>query len=145
MIAVYDVNVIISAVIAPLGASRAIFDRFRDQQVSLAISPGMIDEVEAKLALPRIARRYHVTTVDADAVVQLLLTQADVVEVPATLFRRVTGDPEDDYVLATCVAASADYLVTGDNGLLALASHEGTEILSPRAFLALLEGMGDSP
>jgi len=139
MIAVFDVNVIVSAAIAPLGASRKIFDRFRDGYVRVAISSGMIGEVGAKLLAPRISGRYHVTPADADAFVQLLWIQADVVDVPATLIRHVTGDPEDDYVLATCVAGAADYLVTGDKELLALTSHEGVRIVNPRAFAELLE------
>lgn len=49
------------------------------------------------------------------------------------------GDPEDDLVLATGRLARADYLVTGDRGLLELGSYEGMEIVTPRQFIALLE------
>lgn len=51
----------------------------------------------------------------------------------------VTGDPEDDYVLATATVARADYLVTGDKGLLALGHHGGSRIVSPQEFSALLD------
>jgi predicted nucleic acid-binding protein len=44
----------------------------------------------------------------------------------------------DDVVLATAVSAHADYLVTGDTGLLHVGNYEGVQILSPRAFLDLL-------
>lgn len=44
-------------------------------------------------------------------------------------------DPDDDFLLALCEAGRADYLVSGDrSGLLALASHCGTRILSVREF-----------
>ena len=36
----------------------------------------------------------------------------------------ITGDPDDDTVLATARPGRADYLVTGDHGLLALNAHE---------------------
>lgn len=139
MIAVFDVNVVISAVIAPHGASRAMFDRFREGSLHLVISPGMIEEVRAKLLLSRIAHRYRITPADAAAVVALLLAHADVVDVPDERVERVTGDPEDDYVLATCVVSAADHLITGDKRLLELGVHGGTRIVAPRSFLGLIE------
>lgn len=56
-------------------------------------------------------------------------------EIPA-----VTGDPEDDYVLATAHLAGADYLVTGDVKLQNLRSHQQVAIVSPRAFFDLITG-----
>jgi predicted nucleic acid-binding protein len=49
------------------------------------------------------------------------------------------GDPEDDLVLASARLGGADYLVTGDRGLLDLTQHEQFAIVSPRDYLALLE------
>ena len=51
----------------------------------------------------------------------------------------ISGDPEDDAVLATARLGEADFLVTGDAGLLALGVYESTRIVMPRAFLNLLE------
>lgn len=50
----------------------------------------------------------------------------------------VTGDPEDDHVLATAAHGQAEYLITGDKKLLALARHSSTQIISPREALDLL-------
>jgi uncharacterized protein len=50
----------------------------------------------------------------------------------------VATHPEDDLVLATAVSGTADYLVTGDRQLQALGTYEDVTILSPRAFLDLL-------
>lgn len=52
----------------------------------------------------------------------------------------VASHPEDDLVLATAVAGDAAYLVTGDNGLLAVEGFRNVSIVSPREFLVLLEG-----
>ncbi len=42
------------------------------------------------------------------------------------------------FTLLTCVAGNADYLVTGDkSGLLPLASHKSTRIVTARDFAAL--------
>jgi predicted nucleic acid-binding protein len=49
---------------------------------------------------------------------------------------RRSDDPADDFLLAMCDSGHADYLVTGDKaGLLNLATHRGTVILTARAFL----------
>lgn len=57
---------------------------------------------------------------------------------PADNVRGVAEDEEDDLVLATAVAGRADYLVTGDKGLLALREFHGVAIITPRTFLDLL-------
>lgn len=136
--AVVDVNVVVSAVIGPFGHSRRILLSWEQGFFSSVTSEGIVTEVEVKLRLPRITRRYRITEDDARWVFGLLLTQAQPLIVPLRERRVVTGDPEDDYVLATARLASADYLVTGDAGLLALGEHEGTQIVSPRAFLEIL-------
>ena len=46
--------------------------------------------------------------------------------------------PTDDFLLAMAEAGNAEYLVTGDkSGLLALARHQNTRIVSARYFAAL--------
>ena len=50
-----------------------------------------------------------------------------------------SSDPNDDYLLALCQAADADYLITGDKShLLALERHEGTRIVSAKTLVELL-------
>lgn len=49
------------------------------------------------------------------------------------------GDPKDDAIVATALAARANYLVTGDRRHLpAIGSHAGIQILAPRQFIARL-------
>ena len=58
---------------------------------------------------------------------------------PAEGIHGVAPDDEDDLILATAVAADADFLVTGDKGLLALGEFRGIPIVSPREFLVRLD------
>ena len=51
-------------------------------------------------------------------------TDALVVE-PDPSVSGVCDDAEDDHVLGTAVAANADYLVTGDRGLLRVGEYRG--------------------
>lgn len=135
---VADVNVLISATIAPLGFPRAIMIAWQDGHLDLVTSEGILVEVEEKLRSPRIAGKYRLSEDDILAVLALLRTQAELVLVPNAEIRAVTGDPEDDYVLATAAVAGTDCLVTGDRGLLGLREHRGVSILTPRQFIDLL-------
>jgi hypothetical protein len=47
----------------------------------------------------------------------------------------VCRDPNDDHVIATALAVSANIIVTGDKDLLALSRYQSIRILSARAFL----------
>jgi hypothetical protein len=43
---------------------------------------------------------------------------------------RLAPDPDDDVVIGTALAAKADYLVTGDKGLLSVEAYEGGRIVT---------------
>jgi putative PIN family toxin of toxin-antitoxin system len=137
--AVIDLNVIISAVISLLGIPHRIWTAWHtDERFTLVISDGMIQELAGKLATPTIARRYGIGVEDVNATTTLLRTIGSLVVVPAEAVTVVTADPEDDLVLASALLGQADYLVTGDRGLLDLGRHDRVAILSPRDFLGVL-------
>ena len=53
----------------------------------------------------------------------------------------VTGDPDDDLILACAIQAKVDVLVSGDRKhLLPVGERGGVRILSPQALLAELRG-----
>ncbi len=138
MKAVLDVNVVIAAVIAPKGPTRHVLTCWEARRFSLLVSEGIIAEVEEKLRSPKIGGAYGITEGDIAEVRTLLVTEAEIVVVKPEDVIPVTGDPEDDYVLATARLGGADYLVTGDKRLLALGSYEGTNLVTPRQFLDIL-------
>jgi len=51
----------------------------------------------------------------------------------------IAPDAEDDLVLGTAVAANAEYLVTGDKGLLAIGTYRGVRIVTAEDFLRVVE------
>lgn len=67
-----------------------------------------------------------------------LRERAEIVR-PAPLSPPVCRDKDDDWVLATALAGRADIVITGDDDLLALKTHRGIRVLSPRAFLELID------
>lgn len=53
----------------------------------------------------------------------------------------VTGDPDDDLILACTVQAEVDVLLSGDRRhLLPLGMHRGVRVITPQALLAQLRG-----
>jgi len=129
---------IVSAVLGALGFPRQVAEALRAGRFVAATSQGIIAEVEKKLPLPRISQRYQLTELDVTWALELLTRFAQPVTVPDHEVLVVTGDPEDDLVLATGRLAQAHYLATGDRGLLALGAYAGMAIVTPCEFVAVL-------
>ncbi|MBI2761125.1 MAG: putative toxin-antitoxin system toxin component, PIN family [Chloroflexi bacterium] len=136
--AVLDVNVFVSAIIAPLGIPRQLWLAWQADRFSLIASEHIIITTMDRLRLPRIARRYGLTDTDAQVFGATVRAGATMVPVLPADIVHVTGDPEDDTVLATARLAQVEYLVTGDRGLLDLGTYEGIDIVTPRQFLVVL-------
>lgn len=134
-----DVNVLVSAAIAPLGIPRRLWLDAPVRRFTLVSSDPIIHQTATKLRLPCIARRYDLSDHDIRIYVAAIRTAAESVALTPADIIPVTGDPEDDAVLATARLGRAEYLVTGDRGLLALSPYEGVRIVSPRRFLELRE------
>lgn len=137
--AALDVNVFISAVISQLGIPRRIWDAWRAGRFTLISSEPIIATTATRLRLPRIARRYEVGEEQVQIFQAVVRTGATMIVLLADDVASVTGDPEDDVVLATVRLGEAGYLVTGDRGLLDLGAYAGARIVSPRDFLTVLD------
>lgn len=75
-----------------------------------------------------------------DEVAEFLTTVRRVAEVvsPAREVNVITRDPSDNRVLEAAVAGQVDYIVSGDQHLLDLKAWEGTQIVAPARFVAIL-------
>ncbi len=135
--AVVDTNIFIRALIKPQGSVGPVLTRLRDGDYILLYAELLLDELLAKLALPRIRAKYHLSDEDVETVLALILLRGE----PITPNRRITAcrDPKDNIVLEVAVAGQADFIVTGDNDLLVLHPFEGIPIVGPSEFLEALE------
>ena len=135
--AVVDTNILIRALIKPQGTVGPVLTRLRDGDYTLLYAEPLLDELVAKLALPRIRDKYHLTDEDVETVLALILLRGE----PVVPQRRITAcrDPKDNIVLEVAVAGEADYIVTGDDDLLVLHPFEGVPIVGPAEFLKALE------
>ncbi|MGE3911650.1 MAG: PIN domain-containing protein [Chloroflexota bacterium] len=79
--AVIDINVLISAVVAPLGMPRQILTLWKERVFLPLISPGMVQTLDEKLRLPRIVRRYNLGDADRLWIERLIFGYASAVPV----------------------------------------------------------------
>ncbi len=135
---VLDANVLVSGFPATSGLLAELINRWRDGQFSLVLSEHILNEVERAWTKPYWSARF--SRGEVRRAVLLLWEKAEVIAV-TTRVSDIATHPEDDVVLATASSGSVNYLVTGDKALLALSSHEDVRIVSPRAFVDVLQDL----
>jgi len=133
---VLNANVFVSAYIRPQGPPGQIIERFvRDGAFGVVLTEPIVEEVLQALAYPKVQTAARSKTEPElwfeDIVVLSQLVAGDV-EVA------VCGDPDDDKYVAAAIEGRAAFVVTGDPDLLTLGEHKGIRIITPRAFLDLL-------
>jgi len=138
--ALLDANVVISALIRPEGPpGRVLVHLLRDSAFDLVASPATLDELRRSLRYPKVRKHLRLPLHEIDLWVDALGALAVFVrgEVSRPI---VAADPADDIYLAAATEGLADYVVSGDRHLLDIRVHEGIPVVTPRAFLDLLEG-----
>ncbi|HEX5593639.1 MAG TPA: putative toxin-antitoxin system toxin component, PIN family [Solirubrobacterales bacterium] len=133
-----DTNVLVSAFIAAGPPSR-IIEKASDGEIQLVLLEPVMDELE------RVLRQKLGFEEDRWHEVDALLREVAIAAIPAPPGppEEVSGDRDDDVVLASACAADISVLVSGDRKhLLPLGDHRGVRILTPQAVLA--ESAGSS-
>ena len=135
--AVLDANVLVSAVLSPVGVPSQILDEWRAERFALLVSAAILEEIARVLEYPRIARGHRWPHAKVQAFVAELGNVAILTPGELTL-DIVRNDPDDNRYLECAVEGAADYLVSGDHDLLDLKEHRGIRIVTPKAFLQAL-------
>jgi len=137
--AVFDANVLISAFLSrdnPGGVSNELLRFVISGAVDLQISADIIDEMTRVLLRSRRAQsRYRYSRDDVDEYRAALMMLATVIDDPLPTPGAVPRDPDDDKIIACAVAAGAEYVVTRDDDLLSLRTHDSIAIIAPEDFL----------
>ena len=115
---VLDSNVLLSGLAYPASIPGAIVAAWRGGSLQVSLSHYILDEL--RRVLPKLRSRHGLSDDGIADLVDCLAFQADLVE-PAAQWDEQLTDPFDQAILGTLVAAKADYLITGDKALLALA------------------------
>ena len=131
---VLDTNILVSALLVQIGPPGLVYRAWQEGYFTLLTCAEQLDELRATLRKPAIAER--IKPYRAGRLVNELKELAEDVGMLPHVER--SPDPADDFLLALSQAGHADYLVTGDKGgLLVLAHHRNTRIVSAREFAAL--------
>ncbi len=137
---VLDTNVLLSGIAYPASVPGKIMAAWRHGSVDVLLSAYILDEL--RRVLPRLAHRHGLTLAEIDDLVDILSIQAEVIE-PLPGVDPDLRDVDDRPVLGTLLAArktsGADYLITGDKDLLAMA--ERYPIVTPANFWATHSGL----
>ena len=127
---VLDANVLVSGLAYPSGIPGQIVNVWLSGSLAVVLSHYVLDEVVR--VLPRVPANRR-TPEEIRDMAEGFLSLAQMV-VPDAKIEPDLRDPKDQQILGTLRASGADYLITGDKDLLALA--EKYPIVTPAAFWA---------
>ncbi len=125
---VLDTNVLVSGLAYPASIPGRILGAWRQGAIDLVLSRYILDEMVR--VLPRL-RRISLPPAEIRDLADSFLFLAEIVE-PSSELEKALRDKADQKVLGTLRSAKADYLITGDKDLLALA--ELYPIVTPAVF-----------
>jgi uncharacterized protein len=128
---VLDVNVYVSALLAPAGSPAQTLERWGDGQFDVIVSPLLLAELKHVLRRRKFSN--SIAAVQVDALLSSLsedgITVADPQAQPGA-----TPDPGDDYLVVLAQSAAADCIVSGDAHLTQIIDPR-PPVLTPREFL----------
>lgn len=135
-----DTNVLLSGIAYPASVPGKILAAWRHGSVEVLLSDYILSERRG--VLPKLAHRHGLSASEIDDLVDALSIQAELIE-HATSSTPDLRDQKGQDVLGTLLAAlqtsAADYLITGDKDLLALAGRH--PIVTPADFWAKHAGL----
>jgi uncharacterized protein len=134
---VLDTNIVVSALLWR-GTPYRLLEEIRQRAgVQLFSSTPLLEELADVLGRPTAARRLAAAGRSALDVLTDYTETVDLVS-PVTIDPVIIGDPDDDVVLATAIAAQAHFIVSGDRDLLSLSTYQGIEIVNAMHILTLV-------
>jgi putative PIN family toxin of toxin-antitoxin system len=134
---VLDTNVLVSAVMTPEGKARACFE-VAFERGRLLLSTSTRGELIDVLYRPELQR--YISNRDRAEILARIEVQSESVVVEERI--EACQDPKDNKFLEVAVSGPTDFIVTGDEDLLALHPFRGIPILTPAAFLKAVQTRG---
>jgi putative PIN family toxin of toxin-antitoxin system len=116
---VLDSNVLVRAVVSPAGPAAAVFDLIEPPHV-LVTSSAVLNDLGDALRYPRLRRMHGLSDAEIDVAIKAVHACAEIAPLgDESSIPSVSTDRDDDFILATAVAAKADVLCTLDRHLRA--------------------------
>jgi putative PIN family toxin of toxin-antitoxin system len=130
-----DTNILVSALLTAEGAPARLLQGWLDGFFELVSSDAQLRELRRVLSYPRIRER--ITADQATDILESLAATA-ILAAPGVV-APLSGDPDDEVLLAAAIAGGADLIVSGDRShMLPLRSAGGIPIVSAQDALARL-------
>lgn len=140
---VFDCVVYVQVVLSSKGPAFACLSLAEQQQITLYLSPDILDEVKRSLDNPSLRRKYpSITDERVTAFLERVVNAGTLTENPPSVFA-LRRDPKDEPYVNLAIATHASFLVSRDKDLLSLmtddifrAAYPHLTIVDPSAFLA---------
>lgn len=136
--AVVDTNVLVSGIISPKGTPRKILDLARKGIFRVVSSLAINHEILNVLHRDYIYVKYNLNEEVIDDI-SAFLYEGTVLTEDQYAVSKIKKDPEDNKFIACALEGEADYIVSGDDHLLALKHYKDIQIVDSREFLKVIE------
>lgn len=130
----FDTNVIVSALLFNDSVPGQALIRALCQG-EILISEELTDELSDVISRARF--NSYISQEERNAFLYALTLESELVEITESV--RVCRDSKDDKILELAINGNADYIITGDEDLLALNPFQGILIIRPAEFLSIAE------
>lgn len=135
---VLDTNIVVSIYLARAdGTISCLRDAWEAGAFEVAVSESILAEYRRVLNYPYLVRLHGKSPEAIDADIARIRRPSHLVEDPPQV-QVVERDPTDDQFFSCTLAGRAEIIVSGDPDLLEIGAHQGVQVLSPFAFLALI-------
>jgi uncharacterized protein len=140
---ILDTNILLSALLSPLGAPGKLLDAWERKSFTLVACDALVAELRDVAGRPFFRARLRGSAAELLAAgvrdFSFFIEAGFGQNLPSDT---VAPDPKDSYLLALAETTHAEFLVTGDKELLALKHHKSTQIITPAAMIEVLKAQG---
>ncbi len=116
---VLDTNVLLSGLARPDSVPGKIINAWDNHSFDIVVSEFQLAELARVLKYPKVQKLLRWDEALIQAFIRQLCLRVEIVDL-SDVEANVPTDPDDTPILASLIAAKADYLVSGDQDLLSL-------------------------
>jgi len=135
---VLDTNIVISAPLSKDGNPAKIFELLLLEEIKNFRSFEITEEIMDVLGREKIKKLLSQEKIDF--ILENYMNSSVFIQ-PGFTLNAIKEDEDDNRILECAEAAEADYIVTGDEHLLALRNFKNIKIVSPKEFLQIYQSL----